>query len=394
MIKKKGQGGVNAALLVAIIAGVIILYVLFLPVGEKEELFGESTSTGGGNEGGGADDVILLSEGPEQISPFEKLEDIDIPNIYLIEAINANEIERVNAFSVRNGLFDDVKKVVQFDIDDLDNTDNVLLSFSAAKRKGNLIIKLNDEVIYNFAPSKVNIVVELRKEKLEGINSLEFSVSSVGAAFWATNEYGLDDVRIIGDITDRSRQESRNIFEITSGEFENLEKTSLRFIPYCSNIANVGILDVFVNNRNVYSAAPVCDDPVKIPILGATDIGENNVVFKTSMGSYSIEQITVELESKDARSLSFFFELDDEQYADVQDGDKSVNLTIAFVDDDELKKADIKVNGKSFPRQLDQDEPYYNKQLRSSQLEEGNNYIEIVPKKLLKIVDLELILWD
>jgi hypothetical protein len=236
--------------------------------------------------------------------------------------------------------------------------------------------------------------VELRKEKLEGINSLEFSVSSVGAAFWATNEYGLDDVRIIGDITDRSRQESRNIFEITSGEFENLEKTSLRFIPYCSNIANVGILDVFVNNRNVYSAAPVCDDPVKIPILGATDIGENNVVFKTSMGSYSIEQITVELESKDARSLSFFFELDDEQYADVQDGDKSVNLTIAFVDDDELKKADIKVNGKSFPRQLDQDEPYYNKQLRSSQLEEGNNYIEIVPKKLLKIVDLELILWD
>ena len=40
---KKAQGGLNAAVLVAVIAGLIILYILFLPESEREQLLENKT---------------------------------------------------------------------------------------------------------------------------------------------------------------------------------------------------------------------------------------------------------------------------------------------------------------------------------------------------------------
>ena len=41
---KRAQGGMNAAILVAIIAGLIILYIVFLPTSEREKLVEEKTT--------------------------------------------------------------------------------------------------------------------------------------------------------------------------------------------------------------------------------------------------------------------------------------------------------------------------------------------------------------
>ena len=54
----------------------------------------------------------------------------------------------------------------------------------------------------------------------------------------------------------------------------------------------MGVLDIFVNNRNVFSAVPVCQDPYKQAIpTGILNQGDNRVVFRTNKGSYSVEQI-------------------------------------------------------------------------------------------------------
>tara|TARA_B100001971_G_C18198086_1_gene542777 strand:- start:237 stop:1421 length:1185 start_codon:yes stop_codon:yes gene_type:complete len=394
-MNQKAQGGLNAALLVAIIAGVIILYILFLPAGEKDDLLGGGTSLGG-KTSGSTNLTVLLSEGPEEISPLEKADDKDMPNVYLVEAVNAKELEKINPFSVRNGWFDKKSKTIQFSIDELEDSDNILLSFTATKRQGNLIILLNGEEIYDFQSNKLNVIVELEKYRLQKINTLEFSVPPVGIKFWTTNEYNLDDIKIVGDITDRSRQESRNVFELTKSEYNNLKKATLKFIPYCSNVRTVGLLDVSVNNRNLYSAVPVCDDQVEIPITSVLSSGENKVIFKTSQGSYSIEQIRLSIDSKDVRSLSYFFELTDEQYADLQkdENEKYLNLSIRFIDDDETKKADVNINNHPISRSIDQTEPIYNKRILKHKLEEDTNYIEIRPKTTLKIVELEVFMWD
>jgi len=387
---KKGQ--INAAVLVAIIAGLIIIYILFLPTEDRLDLLGENESGSSGSGVSVKGESILLLEHPGRLDTVKKIDDRLIPNIYLVEAVNAKEIDRINPFSVRNGWFDKKERSVRFRLDDLEDTDNVLLSFSLKKNQGILTIKLNDEVIYEYAPKQLNIVVRLEKVLLENDNVLEFSVSPVGISFWKTNQYDLESVVIVGDITDRSRQESRNIFELTDSEFMNLESSKLRFVPYCSRVIDVGTLTVLVNNRNVYSAVPVCDDPVRpIPILGALSAGENKIVFSTTKGSYSIEQIKVDLDLKETKTIAYYFELSDEQFDDVVDDIKDVNVTIEFVDNDKNKRATLSVNGHRVT--IDQDEPVYGRNI-DDWVERDNNYIEIIPKTTLDIVDLKVALYD
>ena len=66
-----------------------------------------------------------------------------------------------------------------------------------------------------------------------------------------------------GDISDKSRQESKNTFALTTAQYQNLREASIKFIPYCSSSTDVGMLNLYVNNRNIYSAVPVCEDLVK-----------------------------------------------------------------------------------------------------------------------------------
>ena len=57
---RKAQGGLNAAVLVAIIAGLIILYILFLPEAEREALLeNKSISKISGGSDNDNEDVLL-----------------------------------------------------------------------------------------------------------------------------------------------------------------------------------------------------------------------------------------------------------------------------------------------------------------------------------------------
>ena len=256
---RSGQGGLNAAILVAIIAGLIILYIVFLPSAEREKIISneKATTTPEGN--------VLLKVSPGLLSTSKGLEaEKPIPNIFLVETTNAKELEKINPFIVRNGWFDKATKKIDFDINDVDNTDNVVLSFTAKKRQGILTIKLNNVVVFeNELTSDIIEPVKLEKRLLGKTNSLEFSVSSVGLKFWTTNEYSFENVKIIGDITDTSKQQSTNLFTLSDSEFSSMEKATLKFIPYCGNVNELGTLDIFVNNKKILSSVPKCSDAYK-----------------------------------------------------------------------------------------------------------------------------------
>src|SRR3989344_4779124 len=87
---RSAQGGMNAAVLVAIIAGLIILYIVFLPGSEREKLVqnqqnGETTTETPSN--------VLLQTFPGSLSTSSNLEaEKIIPNIFLVETTNAKEL--------------------------------------------------------------------------------------------------------------------------------------------------------------------------------------------------------------------------------------------------------------------------------------------------------------
>ena len=385
-LMKKAQGGTNAAVLVAIIGGLIIIYILFLPAVDREQLLeGEVKKSKAIRE----EENILLKEFPGRLDIIKKIEDKTISNIFLFETTNAKELERINPFIARNGWFDKETKVSSFRIDDLENVDNVLLSFTAKKHRGILTIKLNNEIIYeNDISTQTVDPVRLKKSLLEKDNSLEFSVSSVGIKFWSTNEYSLENIKIVGDITDRSRQEALNIFSLKGEEFFNIEKATLKFIPYCRGVADVGVLEVSINGRNVFSGVPVCEDPYRqiIP-TGIFDTGENRIIFKTNKGSYSVEQIRLEFETKEARTKVFFFEINETLFDEITEDDLDVILRIEFVSDDENKRADLNIN--DHLSSLDQEDKFFSKNIRNI-IEEGNNFIEIRPRTKLEVVEISV----
>ncbi len=384
---KKGQAGINAAVLVAIIAGLIILYIIFLPSVEREKLLeGEVNGNGGSSSD---EDDILLREFPGRLDIIENIETKIIQNVFLFETTNAKELDKINPFIVRNGWFDKKSKTVSFTLDNPEDTDNVLLSFSAKEHKGTLTIRLNGQVIFESEVLTENVEpVRLKKGLFETTNALEFSVSSVGAKFWSTNEYNLDNIRIIGDITDKSRQEALNVFSLKAEEFFNIEKATLKFIPYCKGVADVGTLDVSINGRDVFSAVPVCEDPYRQVVpTGVFNTGSNTIIFRTNKGSYSVEQIRMEFEEEDTKTKVFFFEINESLFEEIEDDDKDVTLFLEFVNDEDDKRANININDHFIS--LDQDEKTFSKNIRNK-IEQGNNFIEIIPRTKLEVVEIRV----
>jgi len=391
---RKAQGGVNAAVLVAVIGGLIILYILFLPESEREALLeGEDIEKTRKSSSKDNED-ILLREFPGRLDNVEGILDKTIPNIFLFEKTDAKELEKLNPFIVRNGWFDEKKRIVSFGIKDLENTDNVILSFNAKKHEGILTIKLNNEIIYeNEIISETVAPIRLKKNLLGDENTFEFGVSSVGFRFWKTNEYSLDDIKIIGDITDRSKQESRNVFTLTGTELFNVERVDLRFVPYCRNVASVGVLEIFINNREIFSAVPVCEDPYRQPLpLGILNAGENRLIFKTNKGSYSVEQIKIEFVEREVRTNVYFFEVNQSTIDDIEASDVDVILSIEFVEGERNKRADLNINDRLST--IDTEDRVFTKTLNDNDdpdfIEEGNNFIEIRPRTRLDIVEIRV----
>ncbi len=386
-MQKKAQSGMNAAVLVAIIAGLIILYIVFLPSSERGKLVEEKTSktaTGEDNSN------VLLKAFPGALSVSQGLEDEkSISNIFLVETTNAKELEKINPFIVRNGWFDKKTKVIDFELEDPDNTDNAVVSFTAKKRKGVLAIKLNGvNVFENELTSEVTEPVKLDKKILGKKNSLEFSVSSVGMQFWTTNEYSLENVKIVGDITDTSKQESTNIFTLSESEFSSMDKATLKFIPYCSNVNDVGNLDVFINNKKLFSSVPVCNNVYKQSIpKSALNDGENNIVFKTNKGSYSVEQIKIALEFKEPSVKTYFFEVTPEAFKKIRSGDQDVEVAIKFIDEKKQKRAKLDVNG--HVETIETDKVSFTKNI-NSKVSEGNNFLRFEPLEDMGVAELRI----
>jgi hypothetical protein len=390
MMRNKAQAGINAAILVALIAGMIILYIVFLPAAERAAILDNKTVTGSTNSGTSSAGKVLLREFPGYVSSSRSLDtEKRIPNVFLIETTNAKELKRINPFIIRNSWLDKKFNSFTFSIDDPKNTDNVVLTFTTTKRQGVLAITLNNNVIME--SELVTAIIEpisLDKGLLKDMNTLEFSVSSVSSKFWATNQYNFENVKIIGDITDTSRQESANIFTLSDAEYSNIDSATLNFIPLCNGVTDIGVLDIFVNNRKLFSSVPICDNFYRQDVpKSLLNQGQNNILFKTNKGSYSVEQIRVTHDFKDSRVKAYFFEITKEEYDDVRRSGNEVELSIKFSDSESRKTAKLDINGRI--ENLDTIKGTFSKNI-NSKVNEGNNFIRLDALNDLEVVELKV----
>ncbi len=386
MIKKGQSPGSHAATLVLIILLLIIFYILFLAPEEREKLLedDDSTSTIRRDRTTGLPEDVLLEKKGIIMSPFEQEEYKELPSVYLFEIINAKEIATFNPFIIKSGWFDKEFKNFTFAIDDLEKTENILLSMRINEGEGILTIKLNGHLLYEYTAGKGDITpISIDTQYLKDINNIEFLVDGVGAKFWKTNEYRIENAKLTADITDISKQKSKNIFTISESEYDNIKSAKLHFVPLCKE-GKTGILDILLNNREIFSAIPECNDHYVQPIsTSLLEEGENYMTFQTTKGTYTIESIEISVAYKEEQGWRYSFYLDEEEYDRIISGEDDIELKIEFRENYE-KRGAFRINDHGDEFDLDEDEDYYDYDI-SRWVDEGSNTLVIEPDTRLNI---------
>jgi hypothetical protein len=323
---RKGQSAGAVSTFLILLAGLIVLYILFLPAGERQALLQDSYSSPGGYDGsdgaarGGAanlGNIYLENETALQVSPgridYLKFDEYEHPisAVNLYSTTTAEVLKSEESLYIKNGLFDQLFREVTFSIPDLENTENVLLSFGVQKASGRLTLRLNGDIIYDGYVDRASPEpITLDRKSLRDINVLSFEVDPVGFAFWRTNEYEFRTLKITADVTDVGQQASQSTFTVTDVEKFNLQRSTLKFFPDCSP-RDVGTLRVMINNEQVFSGIPDCGQINLIEFSpSAITAGNNRVTFSADDGDYLVYQILVKNELKEQVFPSYYFDLD------------------------------------------------------------------------------------
>jgi len=195
--------GAQAATLVVLITILIIFYLLFIPPDVRDEIL-EGTGENITDDDDEDSNKTLLLETPGTLEEMEE-RDIEhlVNSVYIFATEESTVMEKVPALSVKQSWFTDKPANFTFEIEDKRNVENILLSFLAEDRQGTLTIRLNGAEIFSDDVASVNVEPFALKDKQlkEGTNTVEFSVSEVGWAFWKTNKYQLKSVQIPVDIS-------------------------------------------------------------------------------------------------------------------------------------------------------------------------------------------------
>jgi hypothetical protein len=388
VISKKAQDAGSAATLVAVIALLVIFYLLFIPPSFRDQILegNETATTGKGITGN--ETILRASPGTLSRISSEEIEH-NIPSVVLYSKTNSKTFGTMNALSVKASIFGKKAAALQFKIDDLENTDNIIMSFLDKNRKGALQVVANGNVVFNEEISKENPEpIRMNKQYLiQGENRIDLYAEPAGWRFWRVNRHNLENIQVTGDVKDVSQQKSRNIFIVSATEKSNVKRAILRFSPDCQT-GTAGKLNVLVNQHSVYYSVPDCGGRAVIEFT--PDVlreGENTIVFDSESGSYLIDLVSITSELKEVLQPAQYFEINEATMKDVRDGKYSIMLKLKFTEDTEQKAGMININGRE--TNLFQTSSDYKKNINDYVIE-GNNAIKIIPETTLEIVSLEV----
>ena len=387
-IGKKGQAA-GAAVLLALIAALLIMFVILLPPQERAKLL-EEEGSGNGAGAGNFSERLLLQESPGRIDFIaQDMIEHPLPVMNVYTRTQTKSLAERNLVTPQRGIFTDEQVSFEFKIPDIENTENVLLSFRVASSEGQIIVLFNGEEVFNEELPEGSVQpIPLTKGLLQETNTISFSVSSPGGAFWKTNEARLENIKVIADVTNTESQTARSVFLISETEKENLEKVELKLQPECRS-GDVGKLIVAINGKEMYNSIPDCGVPI-IPIQFSPDLiytGENEIIFQTMKGTYVLSHIRIVSQLKEVDFPTYYFELSNEEFQDVKDDDRDVKLTLDFVDVVTAKSGELIVNGNR--KHFDTTDAVFNLDI-SDDIVRGNNAIKIKPSKTIEVRELRV----
>lgn len=391
-LNRKGDA-TEISTFIVLMALFMVLYVVLLPPGERDEILGETSATTAGGEVSVAEGAkVLLSESSGQVFAYSKnINTFNLEPVHLYLKDETTQTPLVKSLSVSRNLIKDNFKNVLFTIDNMDKVSSAKLFMVVAEGKNRLTIKLNDRIIYQGALTSEQLPIDLPKEYLQKSNKLTFSTDLPPASeFYKSTYYLLQDIKLIKTEIVEQTETSRSFFVDSAAG--TVRKATLGYIVNCNAQEPRGQLSIKLNNNLVSKDTIFCDfhGEIKLP-LDNEDLssdGRNRLVFSVDKGDYSLDMVSVKVETGKATYPSFTFDIDSDAYNAIDDGSKKLFLKFKFRDSGR-KKASVSVQESEFS--FDTSASEYSKDI-SAMVDNGANYIKIVPREDFEIVNMKAVL--
>lgn len=374
-----------------VLALFMLAYVLLLPEESRKDLI-DLEDEDLLEEEGVIEGTTLLFTSPGDVYPYEKNElDIPINSVNIFATTEDKVTELATKITVSKSWFSDNPEMLTFKIDDPDLLKELQLFFFVNSGEGEVYIKFNGYTVFEGEISSTDSPVKLPADRAKTTNSL--LIGMVSGDFQG-DSYTLSSVSIKETLKSEKSSQKRT-FELTSGEKAGLKKAKLTYFINCLKIApeKQGDLTILLNGRELSTERVLCDAGTQTQTVSTSSFlsGTNTLEFKVTKGEYNIEGIEFELETKEKYYPQYNFELEDEEYEEIEDGEIDAFMEFKFPNDEDRKKATITVN--EYQISFDTRDASYKRKI-SSYLNRGTNYLKIVPKMEFEISSLRVYLTE
>ena len=386
-MRGRGQAAA-AAVLLAIIAGSIVLFLLVMDPEEREVLLGDETLSSG-TESTSTSTDYLLQEYPGRIEDLQQSEiEHKLPSMHLVVLDQGVILDERISLSTKHSLFNELISNYSVETSNYALLDSLQLGFNVLDGKGQLSTYFNDQLVYQGeVEAGQTPVLSIPSNLIHSTNTLVFKSDSPGLAFWSTNYVELSDVKLVAQETDYGKSSAELTIIMSESELENIESASLKFQADCKD--DSGSLTVLLNAMTLFSGSPDCNiafTPIEVDTTQLV-IGTNTLEFSIDSGDYTLSHAEFVSDLKEVVYPTYYFQLDDETYSTVDSGEQYTKLYIEFTDSTSLKQGTVYING--YPRQFDTREQSYSLDI-SSEIDVGNNALQLIPDTVINVGELRV----
>ncbi|MBS3166668.1 hypothetical protein J4403_00490 [Candidatus Woesearchaeota archaeon] len=368
------------ASLIAVIALFMIVVILLMPSQERHDLLGDNPSISGTNNS-----KVILSEYTGNVNPTEKEATIKhiLQPVHLFTEDESEVISLSDGTEVKKSLFNSIEREFNLKVDEPQNIKDLSLYVLASEVSGNLIIKLNDEIIFDEKLEKNQPkIIQLPNSKIKNNNLIRVSVGSPGLLV-GTNLYNIEYIKARKSYSIVNNNAERQL-SITASELSGTSKALLSYECISEEIGSK--LRIYLNNNIIFNSYLDCSTETPIELDKSYLIqGPNKLIFETTSGNYLINDIKLETISEKKGYPEYYFKIDDSDYKEIRFGNLDVILSFFLYGDS--KKLNVYINENKI--EISTDESNYLTSI-SKYIQKGDNSLKIEPLTSFEIISLKV----
>ena len=383
-MRGRGQAAA-AAVLLAIIAGSIVLFLLIMDPEERDVLLNDGTMNADGTVSYTGD--YLLQEYPGRIEDLSQQEiEHKLPSMHLVVLDQGVVLDNKVALSTKHSMFSETQSNYTVSTPNYALLDSLQLGFTVEDAKGQISMYFNDQLVFqNDVASGDTPVVSIPSNLLQSTNVITIVSEGPGMAFWRTNYVSLQNVKLVAQETDFSQSSADVTVILSESEFENIEYVDLKFQADCRQ--DSGTLSIGLNGVNIYSGAPDCNiafTPIEIDPAQLV-VGQNSLSFSIDAGDYTLSHAELVSNLQEIVYPTYYFQVDN--FEAIENSEEYVKLYLEFSDSTSLKQGVVYVNG--YARSFDTRESSYVLDI-SEEIDGGNNALQLIPDTVLQVRELRV----